>query len=235
MSTYVIGDIHNALEKFENIIKKISPSKQDHIYLLGDLFDRGGADPDPVGVYFKFLELKLNTNVTWIRGNHDQRIAEYIYRYYSTAEKKRGRLNPYGDNSFEIIKNRLVEVDILNMADFIMALPLQEKIEIGSTRYLLAHAMTINPTNNTRDAGICLEGLSIMQEYWNSGVDGYVSLVGHHNSLYQRKNPNGKYLDRGTSSIWRNELGNVYMMDCGCGLNGRLACICLETEERFYS
>ena len=235
MSTFVIGDIHNALEKFENIITQISPSKQDYIYLLGYLFDRGGADPDPVGVYFKFLELKLNSNVTWIRGNHDQRIAEYIYRYYSSAEKKRGRMNPYNNNSFEIIKNRLVEVDILNLADLIVNLPLQKKIEIGSTRYLLAHAMTINPANSTQDTGIYLEGSSIMQEYWDRGVDGYVSLVGHHDSLFQRKNPNGKYLDKETSSIWINELGNVYMMDCGCGLNGRLACICLETGERFYA
>ncbi len=36
-------------------------------------------------------------------------------------------------------------------------------------------------------------------------------------------------------SVWRNEKGNVYMMDCGCGFaDGRLACLCLESGERFY-
>ena len=43
---------------------------QDQIILLGDLFDRGGADPDPIGVYYRISG--LNTNVTWSRGNHDQ-------------------------------------------------------------------------------------------------------------------------------------------------------------------
>lgn len=51
------------------MIKLISPTTQDQIILLGDIFDRGGAEPDPVGVYFRICG--LNTNVKWIRGNHD--------------------------------------------------------------------------------------------------------------------------------------------------------------------
>ena len=48
--------------------------------------------------------------------------------------------------------------------------------------------------------------------------------------------PKGRYLDEESNSIWLNEQENVYIMDCGCGLpNGRLAGICLETGERFYS
>jgi hypothetical protein len=44
------------------------------------------------------------------------------------------------------------------------------------------------------------------------------------------------YLDEETNSIWLNNQENVYMVDCGCGLaGGRLACICLETGERFYA
>lgn len=74
-----------------------------------------------------------------------------------------------------------------------------------------------------------------MQEYYNCGVDGYVSLVGHYDTQYQCRNPKGSYLDEQSSSIWRNGPGNVYMMDCGCGLpGGRLACMCLEMGERFY-
>lgn len=68
----------------------------------------------------------------------------------------------------------------------------------------------------------------------SSCIKGYVSLTGHHDSGYQYNNPYGSYLDDKLNSIWMNEPENVYMMDCGCGLpNGRLACICLETRERF--
>ena len=69
MATYVIGDIHNSLKKFDEMIKLISPTMQDQIILLGDIFDRGGAEPDPIGVYFRIRG--LNTNVKWIRGNHE--------------------------------------------------------------------------------------------------------------------------------------------------------------------
>ena len=81
-----------------------------------------------------------------------------------------------------------------------------------------------------------LEGLGDMKEYWDKGVDGYVSLVGHTDVQYQFNNPQGRYLDEETNSIWLNNQENVYMVDCGCGLAiGRLACICLETGERFYA
>lgn len=234
MATFVIGDIHNILNKFEKLLEMIQPKMQDHIYLLGDLFDRGGAEPDPIGVYFKISGMEAN--VTWIRGNHDQLLADYIYRYYGTPEKKRESLQPYSYNSFNLMKERLVEADMLNLADKIMRLPLHVELEIDSKKYLLAHAMTVNPANGERRAEVYLEGINTMDEYWSKGVEGYISLVGHHNSFFQCRNSLGSYLDEKTASIWKNDLGNLYMLDCGCGLpNGRLACLCLETGERFYS
>lgn len=234
MATYVIGDIHNSIKKLDKMIKLISPTIQDQVILLGDLFDRRGADPDPIGVYFRILG--SNTNIKWIRGNHDQLLAEYIYSYYRTIQKKRNTLQPYRYNSFEMLKGRFVEVDMLNLADLIMGLPLQIEIEIESVKYLLAHAMTFDPTHGVQEKMSYLEGVEEMQEYWEHGIKGYVSLVGHHDSGYQYRNPKGRYLDEESNSIWLNEQENVYMMDCGCGLpNGRLAGICLETGERFYS
>ena len=234
MNHYVIGDVHNSLTKLDKLLKMISPTMQDQVILLGDIFDRGGAKPDPVGVYFRISG--LSTNVKWIRGNHDQLLAEYIYSYYGTVPRKRDGLHPYRYNSFELMKDRLVEVDMLNLADLIMKLPLQIETEIGSVKYLFAHARTFDPKQGEQEAKAYLEELGAMQEYYNCGVDGYVSLVGHYDSQYQCRNPKGSYLDEQSGSIWRNGLGNVYMMDCGCGLpGGRLACICLETGERFYA
>ncbi len=234
MATFVIGDIHNSLKQLEKLLEQIAPTERDRLFFLGDLFDRGGEAPDPVGVYFTVTG--LDADVTWIRGNHDQYLADYIYRYYGTAEKKRGSLPPYCYNSFDRMKERLVEADMIALADRIMCLPLQAEIKIGSVRYLLAHAMTFDPSCGEQEVSAYLEGTDRMEAYWKNGVDGYVSLVGHLASGYQRDNPNGRYLDAEGDSIWRNMRGNVYMMDCGCGLPlGRLSCMCLETEERFYS
>lgn len=160
MATYVIGDIYNSLKKLEKMLALISPTGHDHVYLLGDLFDRGGAEPDPVGVYFKMSG--LHAKVTWIRGNHDQLLAEHIYQYYGTPEKKRGSLRPYRYNSFHLMRERLVEIDLLNLADLIMKLPLQVEMEIDSVKYLLAHAMTFDPACGVSEANAYLEGLGAM-------------------------------------------------------------------------
>lgn len=139
MATYVIGDIHNSLKKFDEMIKLISPTTQDQI----------------------------------------------------------------------------------------MDLPLHIEIDIGSEKYLLAHAMTFAPLYREQEETMYLEGIAEMQKYWQYGIKGYVSLIGHHDSGYQYNNPYGSYLDDKLNSIWVNEPENVYMVDCGCGLpNGRLACIC---------
>ncbi|MCI9109946.1 MAG: hypothetical protein HFI00_17585 [Lachnospiraceae bacterium] len=37
---YVIGDIHNDNRRFSRMLEKIGFSERDHLFLLGDLFDR---------------------------------------------------------------------------------------------------------------------------------------------------------------------------------------------------
>ena len=63
---YVIGDIHNNNRKFAEMLEKIGFSQEDHLYLLGDLFDRNSWEPDPIGVYFNML--KLENRCTVVRG-----------------------------------------------------------------------------------------------------------------------------------------------------------------------
>lgn len=92
---YIIGDIHNSIKEFNSIIDQIAPSRQDEIVLLGDVFDRGGDAPDPVGVYFRICRLGMQASLRWIRGNHDQFLAEYIYSYHGACEKERRSIQPY--------------------------------------------------------------------------------------------------------------------------------------------
>ena len=61
------------------------------------------------------------------------------------------------------MKDRLALVDMLNLADLIMGLPLQIEIEIGSAKYLLAHAMTFDSAHGVQKEALYLEGLEEMQ------------------------------------------------------------------------
>ena len=229
---YVIGDIHNELEKLKSILKQIELKPDDELIVLGDVFDRGADKPDPVGVYFELC--KIQEKCTWVRGNHDQWLADYIKNYYSKSEMKQQRLQPYWYNSFELMKNRLTPVDMLNIADLILGLPLQVEKKINGKSYLFAHAMTSYPSVKEK-AAYYLMGNYDYDSFLFDGIDGYISMCGHtptENLPFR----NDLYLDTVKSSIWCNERKNVYLLDCGSGFGmGKLACFCIETGERFYS
>ena len=91
---YVIGDIHNDLKKLKQILKQINITRDDELIVLGDVFDRGGETADPFGVYCALAGLQ--GKCSWIRGNHDDWLANYTYEYFNTPEKKRHKLAPYG-------------------------------------------------------------------------------------------------------------------------------------------
>lgn len=216
---YVIGDIHNDNNRFCDLLELINFSKsKDHLYILGDLFDRSQDNPDPLGVYFTIL--KLGEKCTVIRGNHDQWLASYILDYYQAPERKRSKIAPYTYNSFELLAQRLTPVDMQELAQFIMLCPLQIDVSLNGEKYLLAHAMTSRPEVHM-EADYYLLGNLDSDKFMEEGIEGYISICGHDNV--------------GGNRIWKNTIGNVYMCDCGCGFkNGRLGCLCLETKEEFY-
>lgn len=227
---YVIGDIHNNNKKLQNMLKQISFGPDDHVYLLGDLFDRGGNDADPAGVYFTVLG--LGDRCTALRGNHDHWLAQYIHYYYSLSEKAQPGCTPYVYNSFYLLQQRLTPMDLRQLEEFIYHLPLHAELELEQ-KYLFAHAMTSSP-DRWRKADYYLMGDWYTDLFVTEGVPGYISFCGHNNTSEFSTFP-GTYCDEEGTSIWHNDAGNVYMMDCGCGFTGgRLACMCLETGERFY-
>lgn len=57
---YIITDIHNDSWRFMKLLEKMGLKEDDHLYLLGDLFDRCMDHPDPAGVYFQTLKLGKN-------------------------------------------------------------------------------------------------------------------------------------------------------------------------------
>ncbi|MEE1101319.1 MAG: metallophosphoesterase [Agathobacter sp.] len=230
---YVIGDIHNEAKKLRSILNQINMGPQDELIVLGDIFDRGGVQPNPVEVYFMLSE--MGEKCTWIRGNHDQWLADYIDEYFSKSEKKRRKMAPYSYNSFELMNERLTEFDMITIADLIHKLPLQRELIIDDKKYLFAHAMTSHP-NVPRKRGYYLMGNCLLDTFFLEGVEGYISFVGHTPTGNVASINKSLYLDEYLRSIWRNDKGNVYLMDCGCGFgSGRLACMCIETRKRFYS
>lgn len=221
---YVIGDIHNELRKLKSVLEQINLSVEDELIILGDIFDRGGADADPIGVYYELM--KVQGKCSWIRGNHDQWLANYINEIFSKPEKKRKYVQPYHYNSYELMAERITEVDLLNVADLIYKLPLQKEYVIDGKHYLFAHAMATHPAVHEKD-DYYLTGSYNIDDFIHNGIEGYISMVGHTSVSNYNCSSN---------TIWYNEKKNVVLMDCGCGFGGgRLACLCIETGKEYYS
>lgn len=144
-------------------------------------------------------------------------------------------MKPYSYNTFGLIQERLTDVDIQNIAQLIHKLPLLKQIEIDGKKYLFAHAMTSHP-NVINRRNHYLMGGCLLDEFFYDGIEGYISFVGHTPTRnVMCRNPD-QYLDDYKKSIWKNKKENVFLMDCGCGFgSGRLACMCIETGERFYA
>lgn len=140
---YVVSDIHNDYQKFCDLLKMIEFSKEDKLFILGDLFDRSDYNPNPVDLYFKVMELEDNCSM--IRGNHDEWLAAYILKFYQMPEWKRRKTEPYQYNTFRCLTRKLVEVDVQNLARQILTWPLQLSVQVNNEKYLLAHAMTSKP------------------------------------------------------------------------------------------
>lgn len=69
--SFVIGDIHGCAATLKRLVTDmLRPSPDDHIFLLGDLIDRG---PDSKGVLDFIFELRdRGLSVASIRGNHEE-------------------------------------------------------------------------------------------------------------------------------------------------------------------
>ena len=62
---YVMSDIHGCKEEYLALLEKIQFSEQDHLYILGDVVDRG---PEPIEI---LQDIMKRDNVTLLLGNHD--------------------------------------------------------------------------------------------------------------------------------------------------------------------
>lgn len=67
---WVIGDIHGCIRTFRHLVEeKISPSREDSLFLLGDLIDRGPGSKGVIDYIRSLQDQSLDVKI--IRGNHE--------------------------------------------------------------------------------------------------------------------------------------------------------------------
>lgn len=75
MSLIAIGDIHGCVGSLEALLEALAPAPGDHLVFVGDYIDRG---PDSKGVIDRLLDLRATHRCTFLRGNHEALMLDYL-------------------------------------------------------------------------------------------------------------------------------------------------------------
>lgn len=234
IATYVISDIHGQYNMFVELLNRISLKETDTLYILGDILDRG---PHPIKVLRKLMEMP---NAICLVGNHELMALgclEFLMKEItdmSIEELDEEMLDKLVTWQYNGSKSTIDEFRELNheekqdVIDFMKEFLVYEEVSFDDRDYLLVHAGLGNYS-----AEKDIEDYSLHELIWERAdydvqyfEDMYV-ITGH--TPTQAIEGNSK-----PGFIYRNK--NHIAIDCGAHyFGGRLAAICLDTGEEFYS
>ena len=234
MATYVISDIHGQYEKFIAILDKINLQDTDTLYVLGDNLDRG---PQPIKVLLKLMEMP---NAICLVGNHEYMAAECLsFLVQEVTDRSLEELDYKTlDNlvtwQYNGAKSTIDEFSALSaemqteVIEFIKDMSIFEELTINGQKYILVHAGLGN-FDPARD----MEDYSLHDLIWKEAdysrqyFDDIKVITGHTPTQFIKGNPNPGFIFRHLNHI---------AIDCGAYLpDGRLAALCLETGEEYYT
>lgn len=229
---YVMSDLHGCYDKYKQMLDIIKFNKDDTLYVLGDLIDRGD---DGIKI---LLDMMKRPNVVPMLGNHD-------YMAYSVLKKFNVEITAYNYNShldteaIEMYENWMFNGGLTtsqafakldkgtrdSIMEYLGEFELYEELEVNGNTFILVHGGLVE-FEEDKDLG----EYDIHDIIWGR-------------CDYARQYYKDKYLVTGhtpTYNIDENYKGKIYRqnnhiaIDCGAVFGGTLGCICLDTLEEFY-
>lgn len=222
---YVMSDIHGHYEKYLAMLEKIHFSKNDDLYILGDMLDRG---PKPMEL---ILDIAGRENVFALRGNHDEAGAIVLQNYVlpvQNGEPARPKddvfrlwLEDGGQTTYDGFLSLSSEEQKV-VLDYLASLPVFQLLEVGGVKHMLSHTL---PDRNTFLHGLSLSDLVLGEpDYAKVYLKDSYFVTGHTPTWLI----DASYADH----IWQKN--NHIALDCGCGFGHPLGCLCLDTREEYY-
>lgn len=213
-----MSDIHGMCDKFIQMLELIKFNKDDELYILGDIFDRGNK---PIDILEHIIAHK---NIHLILGNHEDMFLDwYNYGNYCWISYNGGdtTLNQIQDYQMKSNINYLDAV-----AQYVSRLPLYKIAEVNNVKYFLVHAEVdteIDKEISYQSKDKLLWGREEL--HIDKQFEGYVVIHGHTPVQLIEQNNSGTIIKR---------KHNIYV-DCGaCFNNGRLGCLRLDDLKEFY-
>lgn len=217
---YVMSDIHGCENRYRNILKQIHLQKDDHLYVLGDVIDRG---PDDLRV---LRDTMKRENITLLLGNHEYMMLEALTKP-DDADAMWIWYRNGGKVTHEHFKHctHAYRAEVL---EYIRTLPVETEVSVNGTEYVLVHGAPMSTFSASSRSRTAQEHAVWTRLGRNTPlIEGKMVIFGH--------TPTHHYLPDFPMRIWhgRDKIG----IDCGCawGADGRLGCLRLDDMQEFYS
>lgn len=234
MSTFLIADIHGEYEQLITLLKKMNFGEDDELFVLGDVVDRG---PHPIKA-LQFL-MKLS-NCTCIAGNHElmaltnmKLLLNEITDDFllSLSSEDMGLLADWINNgALSTVSefSKLTQEGRKDVLDFIGDFEAYIELEVNGQEYLLVHAGINNFSEDKPMEEYSIDDLVWMRtDYKIPYYRDIIVVTGHTPTQHIAGNPKPGYIFKANN--------HIAIDCCACSESGRLAGICLETGEEFYS
>ncbi len=143
---YVTSDLHGyPLEKFQALLRKADFSKDDYLFVLGDVIDRG-----PEGVQLLRWMMRQR-NVQLILGNHEAMMLSCSFLFDEVTDdsvrdlsaRKLSLLNVWRNNGATPTINGLTGVNQYvreMLLEYISEAPLYDTVSVGGRDFVLVHS-----------------------------------------------------------------------------------------------
>ena len=229
---YCVSDIHGEYDKFMRLLEKIHFSDSDVLYVLGDVFDRG---PHPIQVLFEMMK---HPNIIPIVGNHElMGITVLKFLMKEITEENIGSIDDrmvqsiinWQMNGSDTTTDEFHKLSLEKRQEVMKYLgefSAYEEVSAGNKDFLLVHAGLSNfSKRRSLDDYTLNELVWGRTDYAMKYFDDVFVVSGHTPTQNIKQNPRPGYIYRANNHI---------AIDCGACFGGRLAAICLDTDEEFY-
>ena len=212
---YCVSDIHGELDKLERMMELIRFSDADHLYIIGDVIDRGAMGVDIL------RRIMAAPNMTMLLGNHEQMCLDTLGPKNEFGARDLWRQNGGMRTYRELLYHRTPS-ERSSTLRFLSGLPDHLDLEVGPQKFHLVHGFP-SGDRNTRIWGRVTPDS-------RSPYPGTICIVGHTPTCFLT----GK--DDEDHRIWHGD--RIIDIDCGCGNlrseHRRLACLRLDDMAEFY-
>ena len=222
---FVMSDIHGQQDAFFAVLNQAKFSEQDHLYILGDVVDRG---PDGVAL---LRYIKQQANMTLLLGNHEEMMIQSLKEEWGWFE---GWIQNGGAPTYQSFI-ALSDQEQNDLLAFLEGLPLYHMLSLEQGNFLLVHA-GINPlvggdwkerlSAQTRDDLLWIREEFLTQPLTNLP---FTVVHGHTPTPYYPQIQAISSVSDGIS-IEPNRIG----IDCGAGLGAQLGLYCLTDGMCYY-